>query len=83
MTVGIPQVSGIETDVASLSTKKLDECQEYDITIIPRLVGRTFVNETQNTHTQKFKKMDVYDLSTDSWTAMFGRPSLRASRVSG
>ena len=76
MTVGIPQVSGIETDVASLSTKKLDECQEYDITIIPRLVGRTFVNETQN-----FKNLDV--LSTDSWTAMFGRPSLRASRVSG
>ena len=36
VTVGIPQVSRIETDVASLSTKKLDECQEYDITIIPR-----------------------------------------------
>ena len=52
VTVGIPQVSGIETDVASLSTKKLDKCQEYDITIIPRLVGRTFVNETQ-----KFKKI--------------------------
>ena len=47
VTVGIPQVSGIETDVASLSTKKLDECKEYDITIIPRLVGRTFLNGTQ------------------------------------
>jgi len=32
------EVSGIETDVASLSTKKLDECQEYDITIIPRFL---------------------------------------------
>ena len=30
------QVSEMENDVASVNTKNLDECQEYDITIVPR-----------------------------------------------
>ena len=30
------QVSEIENDAVSVTTKKLDECQQYDITIVPR-----------------------------------------------
>ena len=32
------QVSEIENDVASVTTKRLDECQQYDITIVPRCI---------------------------------------------
>ena len=32
------QVSEIENDAVTMNTKKLDECQQYDITIVPRCV---------------------------------------------
>ena len=36
--IDIFQVSEIENDVVSVNTKKLDECQQYDITIVPRCI---------------------------------------------
>ena len=34
--IEILQVTEIESDVVSVNTKELDECQQYDITIVPR-----------------------------------------------
>ena len=36
--IEIIQVSEIEHDVVRVTTKRLDECQQYDITIVPRCI---------------------------------------------
>ena len=38
-TIEIFQVSETENDIVSVSTKELDECQQYDITIVPRCLS--------------------------------------------
>ena len=33
-------MSEIENDVARVNTKRLDECQQYEITIVPRCASK-------------------------------------------
>merc|ERR1712210_124461 len=54
------EVSEIENDVVSVNTKRLDECQQYDITIVPRFLdGSVWEEECKEIKRRKAIKLSA------------------------